>query len=102
MPETPLIRCIGLTKYFGGVLALNRVSLEFNPGEIVCLVGDNGAGKSTFVKMLSGLHQRRSLEVAILEQPLIRLDDFERVGTGDQNLAEKLIGVKGERGDETF
>src|SRR5581483_9774851 len=53
----PLVRCIGITKYFGGVLALNNVSLDLYPGHIVALVGDNGAGKSTLVKILSGIHQ---------------------------------------------
>lgn len=53
----PLVRCVRVSKYFGGVQALNRVSLDLLPGEIVCLVGDNGAGKSTLVKLLSGLHQ---------------------------------------------
>jgi ABC-type sugar transport system ATPase subunit len=53
----PLVRCVELTKYFGGVRALNSVSLELLPGELVCLVGDNGAGKSTLVKLLTGLHQ---------------------------------------------
>lgn len=55
--DKPLIRCVGLIKYFGGVLALNGVSLELYPGQVVALVGDNGAGKSTLVKILSGIHQ---------------------------------------------
>ncbi len=53
----PLVRCVGITKYFGGVLALDSVSLDLYPGHVVALVGDNGAGKSTLVKVLSGIHQ---------------------------------------------
>jgi ABC-type sugar transport system ATPase subunit len=53
----PVVRCVNITKYFGGVQALNRVSLNFHAGEVVALVGDNGAGKSTVVKILSGIHQ---------------------------------------------
>jgi ABC-type sugar transport system ATPase subunit len=54
---TPLVRGVGLTKYFGGVRALDNVSLDLMPGEIVALVGDNGAGKSTLVKIFSGIYQ---------------------------------------------
>lgn len=55
--ETPLIEAIGLTKYFGGVIALYDVSITVRAGEVVCLLGDNGAGKSTLIKTLSGVHQ---------------------------------------------
>jgi ribose/xylose/arabinose/galactoside ABC-type transport system permease subunit/ABC-type branched-subunit amino acid transport system ATPase component len=44
----------GLQKAYGSVVAVREVSLEVRAGEIVCLAGDNGAGKSTVIKMLSG------------------------------------------------
>jgi ABC-type sugar transport system ATPase subunit len=53
----PLVSAHGITRYFGGVVAVNDITLDFYPGEVVALVGDNGAGKSTFVKLLSGIHQ---------------------------------------------
>ena len=62
-----LVHCIGITKYFGGVQALNKFSLDLYPGEIVALVGDNGAGKSTFVKILSGIYPPDEGEIWIGE-----------------------------------
>lgn len=49
------LRARGLSKRYGAVQALDDVDFELAPGEVMALLGENGAGKSTFVKVLSGL-----------------------------------------------
>ena len=46
----------GISKRFGGVRALNDVSFSIRSAEIHCLAGENGCGKSTLIKILSGVH----------------------------------------------
>ena len=53
----PLIEMCDIEKHFGAVIALAGVSLTVMPGECHCLLGDNGAGKSTFIKTMSGVHK---------------------------------------------
>ena len=55
MSETPILKVQGVSKRFGGVHALENVSLELYPGEVLALAGDNGAGKSTLIKIISGV-----------------------------------------------
>jgi ABC-type sugar transport system ATPase subunit len=52
-------------KTFGGVVALDDVSLQLNLGQVTALVGDNGAGKSTLVKVIAGVHQPDSGHVVV-------------------------------------
>jgi simple sugar transport system ATP-binding protein len=54
--DRPVLECRDLKKTFGGVRALQGVSVALYPGEIAALVGDNGAGKSTLVKILGGTY----------------------------------------------
>jgi simple sugar transport system ATP-binding protein len=53
----PIVEMRGIEKHFGPVIALNGVSFDVRPGECHCLLGDNGAGKSTFIKTMSGVHK---------------------------------------------
>lgn len=53
----PLIEMKDIEKHFGAVIALGGVSFDVRPGECHCLLGDNGAGKSTFIKTMSGVHK---------------------------------------------
>ncbi|HYO49848.1 MAG TPA: ABC transporter ATP-binding protein [Chloroflexia bacterium] len=54
-PTQPILRVSGLTRHFGGLVAVNDVSFSIYPGEIYGLIGPNGAGKTTVINMLSGL-----------------------------------------------
>jgi branched-chain amino acid transport system ATP-binding protein len=49
-----LMRCSSLTRRFGGLVAVNEVSLDLRVGEVHAVIGTNGAGKSTLINMLSG------------------------------------------------
>lgn len=55
-----ILRTAGLSKQFPGVLALNNVDFVLEQGEVHAIVGENGAGKSTFVKILAGVYQPTS------------------------------------------
>jgi len=60
-----------VTKRFPGIVALDRVSLEFRPGEIHVLLGENGAGKSTLVSLLAGMQQPDEGEILIGGTPAV-------------------------------
>ena len=52
----PLMEVQDISKRFPGVIALNKVSLQFFPGEVHAVVGENGAGKSTLMKIMAGAY----------------------------------------------
>lgn len=56
----PFLRLEQVSKRFGGVLALDRVDWEVLPAEVHCLVGENGCGKSTLIKLVAGVHPPES------------------------------------------
>ncbi len=56
----PIVEMKDIEKHFGAVIALGGVSFDVRPGECHCLLGDNGAGKSTFIKTMAGVHKPTS------------------------------------------
>ena len=60
-----ILRCVGLTKNYGGLRALDNLSLSIESGRIIGLLGPNGAGKTTLIKMINGLLQPTSGTITV-------------------------------------
>ncbi|WP_288798915.1 sugar ABC transporter ATP-binding protein [uncultured Arsenicicoccus sp.] len=60
-----LVSAQEVTKSFGGVHALRGASIDFYPGEVHCLAGENGCGKSTLMKVISGAHAPTSGQIVV-------------------------------------
>ncbi len=71
-----------ISKYFGNVIALNDISMTVRPGEVHCLLGDNGAGKSTMIKVLSGVHKPDRGEILLDGQPVSFASPAEALDRG--------------------
>jgi len=69
MAET-ILELNGITKIFPGVKALNKVRFDLRRGEIHALMGENGAGKSTFIKVIMGVHQAEEGEMLLDGKPV--------------------------------
>jgi len=69
--STPVLAATGISRHFGGVIALEAVNFCVFPGEICALIGDNGAGKSTLTRILSGADRPDSGSLMIDGQPVV-------------------------------
>ncbi|MGZ4807221.1 MAG: ATP-binding cassette domain-containing protein, partial [Ilumatobacteraceae bacterium] len=63
--EHALLELRNISKYFGNVTALEDITTRVEAGKVTCVLGDNGAGKSTFIKILSGAIQPDEGEVLV-------------------------------------
>lgn len=63
--DRPALSLRNISKEFPGVKALSDVSLDLYPGQVTALVGENGAGKSTIVKILTGIYQPNSGKIEV-------------------------------------
>ena len=80
----PLIELRHISKHFAGVKALDDVSLAIAPGEIHCLAGENGSGKSTIIKVISGVYQPDGGELFIDGAPARPLTPISTIAHGIQ------------------
>lgn len=86
----PLLRAVNLTKRFGGLVAVDSVSFDVRPGEVIGLVGDNGAGKSTFIKMISGVYQPDGGEIYFDGQKVSFIDPRDARDLGIETIYQDL------------
>lgn len=66
----PIFEMKNIEKHFGNIIALAGVSFDVLPSECHCLLGDNGAGKSTFIKTMSGVHKPTKGEILFEGKPM--------------------------------
>ncbi len=80
----PIVELKNISKRFGGVKALDEVSLCLEPGQVHCLAGENGSGKSTLIKVLAGVLQPDGGELSIAGRRRDRLTPIDSVRQGIQ------------------
>jgi branched-chain amino acid transport system ATP-binding protein len=84
----PLLSVRGLVAGYGGITAIKGIDLDVNDGEIVTLIGSNGAGKSTTLRTISGLIRARSGSVRFRDEDIGRLPAHKIVALGISQVPE--------------
>lgn len=92
-PSAPIIQMKNIEKHFGSVIALAGVSVDVYPGECHCLLGDNGAGKSTFIKTMSGVHKPTKGEIYFEGAPLQFEDPRDAISAGIATVHQHLAMI---------
>ena len=89
------IRCSGITKTFGSVVANDAIDLEVNYGEVLALLGENGSGKTTLMNMLSGIYRPDAGQIFVNGQPVSIASpvDARALGIGMIHQHFKLVEV---------
>jgi simple sugar transport system ATP-binding protein len=82
-----------IEKHFGSVIALAGVSVDVYPGECHCLLGDNGAGKSTFIKTMSGVHKPTKGEILFEGKPMHFEDPRDAMDAGIATVHQHLAMI---------
>ncbi len=83
----PAIEIVGMTKRFGELVAVDRLHLEIEEGEVYGLLGPNGAGKTTVIRVLVGLAKPTEGTLKVMDRPAGDRDLAERIGYMPQELA---------------
>ncbi len=85
-----LLETRDITKRFGGLTAVDRVSVGVRAGEALALLGDNGAGKSTLIKLVSGVYQPDGGEVRMEGRPVRIASPMDALAAGIETIYQDL------------
>src|SRR4029078_2939024 len=89
MPDA-FLAAKGVTKRFGALTALSNVDLDIRTGEVLALLGDNGAGKSTFIKILAGAYPPSDAQILIEGQPVSFASPKDAAASGIATIFQEL------------
>ncbi|SDT71860.1 ATP-binding cassette domain-containing protein [Actinoplanes derwentensis] len=92
---TPVLQAKGLTKAYGRVVAIEGSDLELLPGEILAVIGDNGAGKSSLIKALSGAIVPDRGEILLDGQPVRFRNPMDARAAGIETVYQTLAVAPG-------
>jgi simple sugar transport system ATP-binding protein len=91
--DVPMLEIKNITKTFGSVISLSDISTTVRSGQVTCVLGDNGAGKSTFIKTLAGVHQPSSGELLLDGKPLVLNSPRDALEVGIATVYQDLAMV---------
>ncbi|GAA3005952.1 ATP-binding cassette domain-containing protein [Streptosporangium longisporum] len=89
-PPVPVLRARGLVKRYGHVTALDGVDFDLMPGEVLAVIGDNGAGKSSLIKALTGALQPDEGEILLDGRPVRFRDPLDARRHGIETVYQDL------------
>ena len=111
----PLLKMRGVTKNFGGLCAVNKVSIDVSEKSIVGLVGPNGCGKTTLLSTIFGLNRADTGSIYFNNQPIDRMSPHQIFAKGMVNafqlprlffqlsvLDNMILAARGNNGDKLF
>ena len=87
---TPLLQAQSITKRFGALQALADVDIDIQAGEVLAILGDNGAGKSTFIKILSGAYEPSAGTLLLDGAPVTFASPQEAADVGIATIFQEL------------
>jgi branched-chain amino acid transport system ATP-binding protein len=85
-----LLKCVGVSKRFGGLQALKNVDFVVNDGEIAGLVGPNGSGKSTLLNLISGVYKPDSGQILFSDEDISKLPPYKICAKGITKTAQTV------------
>jgi simple sugar transport system ATP-binding protein len=89
----PMLELCSISKFFGRVISLKAISTTVRAGQVTCVLGDNGAGKSTFIKILAGAYQPDEGELLLDGKPTVFANPRQALDAGIATVYQDLAMV---------
>lgn len=93
MSDRALLEIEGISKFYGNIIALRDITTSVRAGEVTCVLGDNGAGKSTFIKILAGSHQQSEGDLYVEGQKVMFNSPRDALALGIATVYQDLAMV---------